>query len=92
MHESTLLRSLVSKVVEVADGSQVTEIRLAVGDNSHLSEDEISRSFGMFAGGSIAEDARVTFQPPTPGDDPEAVRLVSIDVSSELRNQSAGSS
>jgi len=80
MHESTLLRTLVAKVVETADGSDVVEVALAVGPGSHLTETEIDRSFGMFAGGSVAEKARISFHQPDPADDPEAVRLVSIEV------------
>lgn len=80
MHEASVLRALVAKVIESAAGARVTSIHVAVGTGSHLSTEQIARALPIFAHGSVAEHARVFFEAARIDDDPADVRLVSIEV------------
>ncbi len=85
MHETALVRDLVAMIVKSAAGAEVTGVRLAVGPDCHADARTIEERFAIFASGSVAESATLTFAAPDPDDDPRAVRLLSIDVAGPLR-------
>ena len=62
MHEASLMRGLMRKILEVAEAEQasrVTEIEVQLGALSHMSPEHFQEHFDVSSKGTIAEGARI---------------------------------
>jgi hydrogenase nickel incorporation protein HypA/HybF len=86
MHEASLMRDLMRKVLEVAanqNANRVTAISVRLGALSHMTPGHFQEHFDQAAAGTIAEGARIhaTEETDTTAEGAADVVLESIEVS-----------
>ena len=86
MHEASLMRDLIAKVLEIAaqqEAKRILHIRVRLGALSHMSPGHFQEHFDQASSGTIAEGARVEAIEETDIHSPAAADVVleSIEVS-----------
>jgi hydrogenase nickel incorporation protein HypA/HybF len=85
MHESTLMRSLIGQVGQIAQAQgaeRVVGVTLSVGALTGLSPAHLREHFHLAAAGTVAADARVTITVSADPGDPQAqaIRLTGVEI------------
>jgi hydrogenase nickel incorporation protein HypA/HybF len=85
MHESTLMRSLIGQVEQIARAQgarRVVGVTLSVGALTGLSPAHLREHFRLAAAGTLAADARVTVAVSDDPSDPQAqaIRLTGMEI------------
>ena len=83
MHEMTLLKDVVQKIMQVAEINEavaVTEVRLQLGALAHISADHLREHFEHAVAGSLIEGASLIIEEQTDPEHPEAQEIVLRDV------------
>jgi hydrogenase nickel incorporation protein HypA/HybF len=86
MHEQSLMKNLMKKILSVAKDAQatkVTKITVQLGALSHMSEEHFKEHFETSSKGTIAENAIIEAESLDDINDPNAqsILLKSVDVS-----------
>jgi len=79
VHEASLIRDLMQKIVKLAaaeGAARVVRVDVWLGALSHLSADHFREHFAQAAGGTIAEGASLDVLVSTDIDDPDAQALL----------------
>ena len=87
MHEGTLIKDLVHRVVKIAEtehATRVTTVSIRVGDFSHASADHLREHFVHETQGTVADGARLNILPVGGLDDPKSLEIVLNEVEVEV--------
>lgn len=79
MHELSLMRDLMKKIVEIADregARRVVEVKIWLGALSHMSPDHFAEHFSEVADGTVAKGARLNVETSDDIHDPNAQSIL----------------
>ncbi len=86
MHEASLMKSLMAKILEIAekeDARRISAVEVWLGALSHMTPEHFREHFDVAAKGSIAEGARLIAEVSEDIDDPNAETILIKSIEAE---------
>lgn len=85
MHEASLMRDLLARVLAVSEGARVVRVRVWAGAFSHFTGEHLAEHFRIAAAGTPAEGAVVEVELSDDPAHPDAhhLRLLEVEVEEE---------